>query len=227
MVRKCSVLLIVFGIALASLTSVTLSGTQAQEKGTVQLFNGTDLKGWRIFLDPKSKLKANAEDVFKVKDGVIHCAGRPNGYLITEKEFSNFVLEVEWRWPEKGGNSGVFVHVAGPDNIWPKGVEAQLSSGSAGDFWLVGNYKLTVDKTRQDKKISRHYFRLKSDKQIENKIGEWNKYRITCKGNSVRLEINGHFVNEGTEAESMQGKILLQSEGTPVEFRNIRLTPLN
>ena len=115
---------------------------------------------------------------------------------------------------------------SGPDKIWPKGVEAQLYSGSAGDFWLVDNFKLTVDKDRQDPKTARHYMRMKTDKPVEKKIGEWNKYEITCKGDTISLVVNGVKVNEGTEAEASKGKILLQSEGAPVHFRNIKLTPL-
>lgn len=202
--------------------------TRAEDKKgeTIALFNGKDLKGWTVFLDPKAKEKAKPEDVFKVEEGIISCTGKPNGYLITEKDYGNYVLEVEWRWPEKAGNSGVFVHVSGPDKIWPKGAEAQLYSGSAGDFWLVDGFKLEVDKERQDKKTPRHFFRMKTDKPVENKVGEWNKYKITCKGDTIRLEINGQFVNEGKKAEAEKGKILLQSEGAPVQFRNVKLTPV-
>src|SRR5215472_2936534 len=72
------------------------------------------------------------------------------------QEKGDFVLRVQWRWgeaPARGGrNSGVFVWVSGPDKIWPKGVEAQLFSGSAGDIWLVDNFMLRVDPERQDQK---------------------------------------------------------------------------
>src|SRR5262249_51022528 len=143
------------------------------------------------------------EDVWSVKDGVIHCKGRPFGYLLTEKEYGDYVLTVEWRWPARPGNSGVFVHVSGPDKIWPKGVEAQLQSGQAGDFWLVGDFKLTIDKERQDKRTARHYFRIGGhQKKVEKPIGEWNKYEITCKGDTIKLVVNGEVVNEGTGAEA-------------------------
>jgi hypothetical protein len=192
---------------------------------TVKLFNGKNLEGWTTFLDPRQK-GVKPEDVWSVKDGVIHCKGKPFGYLLTEKEYGDYMLTVEWRWPEKPGNSGVFVHVSGPDKIWPKGVEAQLYAGHAGDFWLVGGFKLKVDKERQDKKTPRHFVRMNADKPVEKKAGEWNKYEITCKGDTIKLVVNGEFVNEGTEAEATKGKILLQSEGAPIEFRNIELKPL-
>src|SRR5262249_44382181 len=159
-----------------------------------------------------------------VKEGTIVITGVPNGYLITEKEYENYVLTVEWQWGEKPGNSGVFVHVSGEDKIWPKGVEAQLQNGRAGDFWLVGEFKLKVDEKRQDPKVARHFLRLKDN--VEKPAGEWNKYEITCKGDTIKLVVNGETVNEGTNAEATKGKILLQSEGAEIHFRNIELKPI-
>lgn len=210
----------------AAAAVLALPASRADEAGkAIKLFNGKDLSGWKVFIEPKSQDKVKPEDVWSVKDGEIHCKGRPAGYIITDKDYGDYVLELEWRWPEKGGNSGVLCHASGKDKIWPKSWEAQLFSGSAGDIWLI-DYKLDVDKGRQDPKVNRHYFRMKTDKPVEKKIGEWNKYKITCKGDTVKLEINGQLVNEGKNAESNKGKIVLQSEGTPIQFRNITLTPL-
>lgn len=214
---------------LAGLTAVALAlGGRAEDKpktDSVKLFNGKDLSGWTVFLDPKAK-DVKPEDVWSAKDGILSCTGKPNGYLLTEKEYGDYVLTVEWRWPTKAGNSGVFVHVSGPNKIWPKGVEAQLYAGHAGDFWLVDGFKLNVDKERQDKRTPRHYVRMMADKPVEKKIGAWNKYEITCKGDTIKLVVNGQLVNEGTRAEATRGKILLQSEGAPIEFRNVQLRPL-
>jgi hypothetical protein len=191
----------------------------------IKLFNGKNLDGWKIFVDPKFK-DVTPEDVWSVKDSVIHCKGKPFGYLITENEYGDYVLTVEWRWPEKPGNSGVFVHVSGKDQIWPKGVEAQLFHQNAGDFWLVGDFKLKVDKERQDKRTPRHFNRMNKEQAVEKAPGEWNRYEITCKGDTIKLVVNGKMVNEGTDAEATRGKILLQSEGAPIEFRNIKLKSL-
>jgi len=222
-VTRCMPLL----TALAAL-ALTLSGRaddKAKPAAPIKLFNGTDLSGWTAFLDPKAK-DVTPADVWSVKDGVLRCKGKPYGYLLTEKEYGDYVLTVEWRWPGKAGNSGVFMHVSGPNKIWPKGVEAQLWSGHAGDFWLVDGFKLDVAKERQDKRTPRHYYRINKDTPVEKKIGEWNKYEITCKGDTIKLVVNGQLVNEGTRAEATKGKILLQSEGAPIEFRNVTLTPL-
>src|SRR5687768_13727800 len=84
-------------------------GTAVAEEKVVPLFNGRDLAGWTYHLsDPDVKM----EDVWSAKDGVLKCKGKPSGYLLTKKnDYENYVLELEWRWPEKGGNNGVLVHV--------------------------------------------------------------------------------------------------------------------
>jgi hypothetical protein len=214
----------VAGLALATLDGPVPAGEK--DDGWVKLFNGKDLTGWRVFLDPNKK--ADPEKVFTVHNGEIVCEGTPFGYLITEKEFENYVLKVKWRWGQKIHgkirNSGVFVHVVGKDKIWPKAVEAQLMADHAGDFWLVGDFKLTVDPKRQDGKITRHFFRMKD--HVEKEIGEWNQYEITCKGDTIRLVINGQLVNEGTNAEITRGKILLQSEGAEIYFKDVVLKHL-
>src|SRR5262245_39087333 len=221
--RGVLVLAALLGVALAALAPAS---AEEQKGKAIALFNGKDLTGWKTFLDPRDKGKTKPEDVWTVKDETIHCKGKPFGYIITEKEYGDYVLEVEWRWPAKAGNSGVLCHVTGKDKIWPKCWEAQLFAGRAGDIWLVDGFKMDVDKDRQDPKQARHFFRMKTDKPVEKKVGEWNRYKITCKGDTVRLEINGQLVNEGKNAEATKGKILLQSEGAPIHFRNIKLTPL-
>lgn len=191
----------------------------------MKLFNGKDLAGWDVFLDPKKN--AAPKDIFQVKDGVIYCEGSVNGYIITRNEYENYVLKLQWRWGDKihrGRNSGVFVHVNGENKIWPKSVEAQLMADHAGDFWLVGDFKLKVDARRQDPKVGRHYYRLKDG--VEKPVGEWNQYEITCDKDTVKLVINGHLVNEGADAELTKGRILLQSEGAEIYFRNIELKKL-
>ena len=204
-------------------------GSRAGEEGWIKLFNGKDLTGWKPFLDPKKN--ATPADIWTIKDGIIFCEGSVNGYLLTEKEYENYIFKVQWRWGDKIHtknkirNSGVFVHVSGPDKIWPKAIEAQLMANNAGDFWLVDGFKLTVDSNRQDPKTPRHYYRTIKD-GVEKAIGEWNQYEITCKGNNVKLVVNGKLVNEGTNAEMTKGKILLQSEGAEIQFRNVELKQL-
>jgi hypothetical protein len=213
--------------ALTLFTAACLGLAEQKEEGWIKLFNGKDFTGWKKVVDPKSN--ADPDKIWSIKDGVIVCEGSVNGYLITDKDYGDYTLRVQWRWgekiaPKRNRNSGVFVHVSGPDKIWPKGVEAQLMADHAGDFWLVDGFKLNVDPKRQDPKVPRHYLRLKDN--VEKPIGEWNQYEITCKDDTIKLVINGQLVNEGTGAEATKGKILLQSEGAEIHFRNIELKPL-
>src|SRR5262245_32920929 len=107
----------------------------------VALFDGKSLAGWVQFLPDK----ADPAKTWSVKDGVIRCTGTPAGYLRTEKTFKNYFLVVEWRWPEKPGNSGVLLHMQKDDKVWRYSVEAELGSGSAGDFWLIYGSDVKID----------------------------------------------------------------------------------
>lgn len=216
----------------AMITWVACQNVQADD-GFKPLFNGRDMTNWTMFLGDD---KADPAKTWSVKDGNIICTGKPAGYIITNEEFANYVLRLQWRWApgSKGGNSGVLLHVQPPNKVWPKSVEAQLQHGQAGDFWLI-DAKLEIDKTRNNPRSARNYIRIgerwvhtkgekdaKAErKEFEKPIGEWNQYEIHCSGNNVKLMINGKLVNEGTNGELSKGKIALQSEGAEIHFRNI------
>jgi hypothetical protein len=164
--------------------------------------------------------------VWSVKDGTLVCKGRPVGYLITKKnDYENYVLALEWRWPEKGGNNGALVHVTEPGalGVWPKCLEVQLASGEAGDFWVIGT-TIEVDKPAGRIEGRRHKNLSDGD---EKPPGEWNKMEITCRGDEVIVKVNGKLVNHAKKLSQTKGAIALQSEGTPIEFREIKLKTLN
>src|SRR4029078_1824519 len=95
--------LVVAGALLA--TGLGHVGRADQAQGFTRLFTGRDFTGWKIHLKDD---KADSAKTFSVKDGVIQCTGRPNGYMRTEKEYADYVLRVQWRWPDaaRAGNSG-------------------------------------------------------------------------------------------------------------------------
>ena len=107
-----------------------------------------------------------------------------------------------------------------PDIVWPKSIEAQLHSEDAGDIWLIGGTEILEHIDKSDRRI------VKREKSSEKELGQWNKYEIICDGNSIELYVNGVLQNVATEASVVSGKICLQSEGTPIEFRNIYIEPL-
>ncbi len=197
----------------------TVADSESQDGETTALFNGKDFEGWHIYLKDAG---TNSEDVWKVRDGEIWCTGNPTGFLRTKQQYTDYKLELEWRWPEKPGNSGVLLHMSGEEKIWPLCMEAQLMHKRAGDFVGMG-YTFNENKAKKGGFIS--YTPHMSDPS-EKELGEWNKYEITCKGDTIEATINGQLQNKATGVNIGKGYIGLQSEGVPIMFRNIKLTPL-
>ena len=200
-----------------------LTATGEDERGEQSLFNGKDLSGW-TWVSSQDGVKA--EDVWSVKDGVLSCTGKPPGYIQTEKDdFANYMLQLEWRFPKgtAGGNSGVLLHTSTPKEIgiWPKSLEAQLFHENAGDIWVIGE-TCEIENAAERVKGRRH---LNTSDGDEKPIGEWNTYRIVCKQDTITLFVNGKQVNHVTKCSATKGAICLQSEGAPIEFRNITLRP--
>jgi len=210
--------------ALTSLAVIAATALSASAQDQpVRLFNGQNLTGWSAVFDDE---KADPAKTWSVADGVLQCTGKPVGYLKTEKEFSDYVLTLEWRWPAGavGGNNGALVHVSTPRalGVWPKSIEVQLAQGDAGDFWVIGTDLDVTDEA--NRKTDRRHKNLTDDS--EKPAGEWNRMEITCDGDVIRVKVNGELVNEATNCSVTQGAIALQAEGAPIEFRDIVLTPL-
>jgi len=195
----------------------------AEEKGSsadgewISLFDGKTLQGWVQFLpDPN----ADPAKTWMVKDGVIHCTGEPMGYIRTDKKFSNYELQLEWRWVGKPGNSGVLLHVQDKDEVWPKSIEAQLMHENAGDIWVIGGTDFEEHKDKNERRVP------KLTDCNEKKVGEWNQYDIWCEGDTIRVFVNGVLQNKATHCTVTEGYIGLQSEKAPIEFQNIKLRKL-
>jgi hypothetical protein len=186
----------------------------AEEDSAVYLFNGENLDGLEIYIEDTTY---NKDSVWQVRDGNLFTTGMPFGYIRTIEEYDNYELNVEWRWVEEPKNSGVLLHIQGEDKLWPICIEAQLMSGKAGDFVAMGgtSFKERIDTSS----IVVPKFEASSEKTP----GEWNRYEITCKDNTITLIVNGILQNEATETTVSSGKIGLQSEGGPMEFRNFYL----
>ncbi len=190
----------------------------------VVLWNGRDFTGWQRFV-PEPGVDVN--DVWRIREGILYCKGQPNGYIRTERKYGNYHLHVEWRWADTPTNSGVLLHADGPDQVWPACIECQLKAGSAGDFVLIGGTGLTVGGVDQQNKAKQFVVIEKKLPTSEKPAGQWNSYDIYCQGGSIRCLVNGILQNEGTDATVTAGWICLQSEGSPIEFRNIYLLPLD
>ena len=184
----------------------------AGNDGRTELFNGKDLTGWELVLAPDSAVPAT--EVYTVKDGNIRIAGQPFGYMRTERKYGDYTFHAEWRWVGEGTNSGIFHRVQDGDKLWPNAIECQLCSGKAGDFVMLGGSKI------QEMECVEQFPVKNSVGDYENPAGEWNTAKVVCKGNKITVYINGQLQNECT-CDSTEGYIALQSEGGPLEFRNV------
>jgi len=210
-------------ICLCTLGAVAAESSDATVRpaGKTVLFNGKDFTGWRKYITPEPG--SDPDVTWTVADGVIRCTGKPFGYLMTEKSYADFKLHVEYRWygTSEQMNSGVFVFKTGPDTFFlPKAIETQLKKGNAGDFVLLSQATmngLDNPKNRAVKKMA---------ESSEKPDGEWNSVDIVVKGNTIESTVNGVLQNKGHDAYTDAGQICLQSEGGPIEFRNITIEPL-
>jgi len=182
-----------------------------------QLFNGIDLNNWTFYL---SDVSMNPAEVFSSRDGVIHIAGNPYGYMRTKESYSDYRLHLEYRWPVEATNSGVFIHTQLPDTLWPQCIECQLAAGNAGDFICMSGADMN-ERTDKSKIVLKKY-----EASSEKPVGEWNIMEISCKANTIEVYINGMLQNKGTGVSVTRGHICLQSEGKEIEFRNVYLTKL-
>ena len=183
-------------------------------------------------------IQVNTEDsTWQLNGKELICFGNPIGVIRSEKEYENFVLHIEWRHMKAGGNSGTFVwSKAQPGtNRLPDGVEVQMleldwvnqniRNGEKppiayvhGELFGVGGVKIIPDNPRGER-----------SKSVENRClgkGEWNTYEVVCVDGTIKLAVNGKFVNGISQASQRKGFICLEAEGSEIQFRNIRLIKL-
>lgn len=207
-------LLLVSPLALAQ----EREGRTGPDASVARLFNGNDFTGWKLFIPDAN---VDPATVWQVRDGVIHCTGNPAGYIRTNEEHENYMLRFEWRWPEGAGNSGLLIHIAGEDMVWPKSIEAQLMSDNAGDFYSIEGTDFKERVNKDDRRVA------KAAASSEKPLGEWNSMRVRVLGGSITVWVNGVLQNTATETTVTKGYIGLQSEGTPIEFRGITLRKID
>ena len=217
------------GLSVLMMILSTVTGCQGMFGPTepnkkIMLFNGKDMSGWKLFIPDEN---IDVDEIWSVRNGVVHCKGKPNGYMRTKDTYKNYKLHLEWRWPGEPTNSGVLLHSSGEDKVWPRCIECQLKGGSAGDFVLINGTGITVDgKDMQD--VNKQFVSVKKkQKSSEKPSGQWNSYDIYCDEGDIRCYVNDVLQNTGTDASDTSGWICLQSEGGPIEFRNIYIEPLD
>lgn len=195
------------------------------------LFNGRDLTGW-------SNINT-APDTWSWRDNMLINTGKPIGVMCSDRMYENFVLHIEWKHLEAGGNSGVFAwsdaapraHDRLPDGVeiqmleldWPKlhtskdGVVPPVAYVH-GEVWGVGGVKTLADNPRGERSSA-----------VENRAkprGEWNVYDVVAVDGVVKLSVNGKFVTGVTKSTRKKGYLCLEAEGAEIHFRNARILEL-
>jgi hypothetical protein len=201
--------------------------TDAQS--AIKLFNEKNLEGWYTY-EPETGKHTNATDLFSVEQNMIRLFGNKAGYLMSEQSFRDFKLTVEFRWnidttfirKNNTKNSGVMylVPTETPDVLWPKGIQFQIKEGSTGDFILLQEVTLTVNgkQTEPGRSVV-----VKGIEDTSNPFGEWNTLVVTSENGKIRQELNGKLINEGSNPSVTEGRILLQYEGFPIDFRKVEI----
>ncbi len=192
------------------------------------LSHGKNLKDWYAFTPQKGQSKAT--DLFEFSEGIIRLYGAEAGYLMTKKSFTNFELTADFRWntdenfPRKNNkkNSGLMYLIpeASPDTLWPQGIQFQIKEGASGDFILLQN--VTIEQNGEQTLPGRSQV-VKSTGNMELEPGEWNHIRIRVLNGQVEQYLNGKLVNEGQNPSVTSGRILLQYEGFPIDFKQLNI----
>jgi hypothetical protein len=203
-------------ILVIAVMAYNLNAQNSSQKATgIELFNGKDFAGWKFCMAKN----AAPEGTWSIGDSLIRCTGKPNGYIRTEKSYSNFRVTVQWRFI-KPGNTGVMVFMQEPDQVWPRSVECQGMHDHQGDFWLWGGVGCAKPLVTQNNGI------IMQEPSAEKPVGEWNIYQVICRGNSVEIVVNGKSMNKITDCNVSSGFIGLQSEGAELEIRRVTVESL-
>jgi hypothetical protein len=188
-------------------------------EGFKSLFNGTDLKGWKVF--------NGMMDVWGADKGLLYCDKKGGGWLLTEEEFGDFELRCEFRWTTEGGNSGIGLRVPRMGTPHIDGMEIQLIDDE--NWAKVHKFEL------KDTQHTGSLYGVKAPSKRANKpIGEWNSVRVVCKGGKVNVKLNGETINDVNldEYKDAKGKAVpgilrdkghvgFQSYNFRVEFKNV------
>jgi hypothetical protein len=200
--------------------------------GFVPMFNGKDLSGW-VFVNTHPK-------TFYVKDGEIITTGTPTGFLRTDKQYENFVLEMDWMHvnTKDVGNSGLFVWgdpLPGVGTPYTRGIEVQVlvnleyrdkdtnavTATSHGDLFSIHGARCKPDRPHP-----KGWERCLPSEYRAKGGGEWNHYKVTANDGVIKLEVNGKEVSGVSACNPRKGYLALESEGAECHFKNIKVKEL-
>ncbi|MBI1390883.1 MAG: DUF1080 domain-containing protein [bacterium] len=233
-------------LSLALFTCMTLAAVAyAADQAPCARIDGGG-PGW-VTLGPGDFARVNCDpETWTWKDGLLTCTGTPHGVMRTQKVYTNFELVIEWRHLKPGGNSGVFVWspMSALDGLWrgrlpQMGIEVQIldhdfarqyeeKNGKKGDWFTTNGDVFAVGKSKLTPfpPVSPDGSRSFPSKNLSKGAGEWNHYYVRAINGEIRLWVNGEEVSGGNNADPRSGHLCLESEGSPIEFKNIRIREL-
>jgi len=236
-----------FIIILTFIPLATLHAADEPATGAaIRAFIDDEAPGWRALTEADFTKVNSADETWSWKDGVLYCTGQPVSVQRTTQQFGNFEMVVEWMHEKPAGNSGVFVWTT-PESIekltaagkpgLPQGVEVQVldhgytdlvkaSGGKTDWFGTNGDVFPVGVKMTPFPPLSPDGSRSFPRKHLANGHGQWNHYYIRAINGEVRLWVNGEEVSGGTGVESAKGYLCLESEGSPIQFRRLRVREL-
>ena len=239
-------------LTVGSLTALLVIGclnvmAQDKEEATPKraFIDGTG-PGWVTLLEKDFRDVNGVEDTWQFDGALIKGTGVPIGVMRTTKEYKNLEMVLEWRHLKFAGNSGVFVWVDPaaleglPNGSLPRsGIEVQaLDHGYATRFkertgkdaeWFTTNgdiFAVGKSTMKPFPPLSPNGGRSFPRKNLSNGHGNWNHYYVRAINGELRLWVNGEEVSGGTECKPDHGYLCLEAEGSPIEFRNIRIREL-
>jgi hypothetical protein len=239
-----SLRLLGFGLLSLVLITAHVPQTRGEDSAAPQAAIDGQGLGWRT-LGEADFVNVNCEkDTWKWVDGEAHCTGQPVGVIRSKQPIKNFELVAEWRHLRSGGNSGIFVWVPmasleplKPGQL-PHGIEVQVLDHGYKDEYEKGGKKADWFTTNGDvfpvgtsnmkpfPPVAPDGRRSFPRENRSRGVGEWNHYYVRAINGEVRLWVNGREVSGGTGCTPDSGYLCLESEGAPVEFRNLRIREL-
>ncbi|MEJ6582371.1 MAG: DUF1080 domain-containing protein [Akkermansiaceae bacterium] len=204
-------------------------------------------QGWRD-LTGEDFVNVNCkEDTWTWDGNSVVCTGNPVGVIRSTKPIKNFEMVCEWRHNKPAGNSGVFAwasqesidNLAAGKGQLPNGIEIQVldlgyetnwekSKGAPSD-WFTSHgdvFPTGPAKMKPFPPVAPNGTRSFPTKRLTKGVGEWNHYYIRAINGEVRLWVNGEEVSGGTNCDPADGYLCLESEGSPVDFKNLRIREL-
>jgi hypothetical protein len=197
-----------------------------ESDGFTPLFDGKTLTGWT---NPYTFGKA------EVVNGEIHLTAEKKFFLTTEKSYSDFIFEGEVHLPEGKANSGFIFRGIIRENEKTReksviGYQAEVD-GDEKRMWSGGLYdeglRAWFISPKKGDAASEAAFKERAAGAF--KRNDWNTYRITCKGNSIKIEVNGVTTTDITDDRTASGPIAIQhhgEKGATYRFRNLRIKEL-